>query len=184
MLKESTQVKKGFTLMETLLATTILMIVVSGVLGIASKSLYLTYAAREQITAFYLAQEPIEYIRFIRDSNRLNGFPWLQSLAECQSATGNLKCVIDTQVLFFPPTASTIRSCPVAGCVERLRYETVTRSYTYTVLGTVATKYIRTTSITTPIGGNPDEARIDVTVSWTTNGVVRSVALNEYIYNW
>ena len=183
MQKENIQAKKGFTLMETLLATTILMIVVSGVLGIASKSLYLTYAAREQITAFYLAQEPIEYIRFIRDSNRLNGFPWLQSLAECQSATGSLKCVIETQVLLFPPLASTITTC-AASCAPPLRYVAINGSYTYIVAGSVGTKYVRTTSITTPIGGNPDEARIDVTVSWTTNGVVRSVALNEYIYNW
>ena len=58
---------RGFTLLETFVAITILMFAVVGPLTIVSKALNASYDSRDQITAFYLAQDAIEYIRNVRD---------------------------------------------------------------------------------------------------------------------
>jgi type II secretory pathway pseudopilin PulG len=59
----------GFTLVETLVAISILMLSVTGPLYYASESLKAATYAKDQITAFYLAQDAFEQIRKIRDDN-------------------------------------------------------------------------------------------------------------------
>lgn len=83
----------GFTLIESLVAIGVLAIVIVAPMTIAQKGLQSTYHARDQITAFYLAQEVVEYVRALRDGNKLAGntnssitFPggyWLGGLESC-----------------------------------------------------------------------------------------------------
>ncbi len=63
--------KSGFTLVETLIAISILLISISGPLVIISQALKSSYYARDEITAFYLAQEVVEFLRNQRDNNGL-----------------------------------------------------------------------------------------------------------------
>src|SRR3989344_1227727 len=65
--------KKGFTLIETLVAVTILMIGVIGPLAIAARGITDGLYAQNRITASYLAQEAIEFVINRRDSNVLAG---------------------------------------------------------------------------------------------------------------
>src|SRR3989344_5249811 len=58
--------QNGFTLIETLVAVSLLSIAVVAPMTLASKSLSTAYYPRDQITAFYLAQEAIETLRSIR----------------------------------------------------------------------------------------------------------------------
>ena len=84
---------RGFTIIETLVAIAILLLSIIGPLTIAEKGLASAETARQEITAFYLAQEAIEYVRNIRDTNALqNGGQWLQNLNECLKTSG---CGID-----------------------------------------------------------------------------------------
>lgn len=55
--------KKGFTIIETLVAVTILMISIVGPLTIAQKSLMASIYARDQVTASFLAQDIMEKIK-------------------------------------------------------------------------------------------------------------------------
>ncbi len=55
--------KKGFTIIEALVAVTILMISIVGPLTIAQKSLMASIYARDQVTASFLAQDIIEKIK-------------------------------------------------------------------------------------------------------------------------
>ncbi len=78
--------QKAFTLIETLIAISILTIALTGPLAIIASSLRSSYFARDQITAYYLAQEAIEYIRNKRDQNGLQGSAvaaedWLHGVA-------------------------------------------------------------------------------------------------------
>src|SRR3990167_4310326 len=61
----------GFTLVETLVAVMLLSVAVVAPMSLAARSLGSAYYARDQITAFYLAQEAIEALRSIRDSQIL-----------------------------------------------------------------------------------------------------------------
>lgn len=66
--------KSGFTLVETLVAISILVVVVIGPLTIAQKGIQNARFATEQITAVYLAQEAIEAVRQLRDDRALEVF--------------------------------------------------------------------------------------------------------------
>ena len=80
----------GFTLVETLVAITILLLVIIGPMTIAQKGIQNAYFATEQATAVFLAQEAIEAVREHRDNKALEVFrddtedtsPWVPS---CQS---------------------------------------------------------------------------------------------------
>lgn len=80
---------KGFTLIETLVAIAIMMLAIAGPLTIAHKAVQSALYAKDQITAYYLAQDAIEYIRSVRDSNLLasnagTATNWLYGLDDCK----------------------------------------------------------------------------------------------------
>lgn len=80
--------KSGFTLIETFVAITILLIAVIGPLALVSKSLSDSIFAQNQITAFYLGQEALELVINKVADNELNDEPWLTGLEDCQSESG------------------------------------------------------------------------------------------------
>lgn len=63
---------RGLTMVETLVAISILTIAVIGPLGIIAQALHTSYYARDQMTAYYLAQEAVEYVRNLRDKQGIN----------------------------------------------------------------------------------------------------------------
>ncbi len=63
--------KKGLTMVETLVAISILTIAVIGPLGIIAQALHTSYYTRDQMTAYYLAQEAVEHVRNLRDNQGL-----------------------------------------------------------------------------------------------------------------
>jgi Tfp pilus assembly protein PilV len=55
--------QKGFTIVETLVAVTILMISIAGPLTVANKGLLAAINAKDQMIASYLAQDAMEYVK-------------------------------------------------------------------------------------------------------------------------
>lgn len=174
--------KKGFTLIETLVAITILATAIAGPLTIAAKSFMAATVVKDRITAFYLAQDAIEYIRWKRDTNRLAGAAWLTGLTNCISAAGTQACNVDsTENSATPPTL-----CPTLTTCTVMRYlDDPNNRFTYTG-GTQSTISLRrAVVIQTPVGGSVDEASLTVTVSWSDQaGITRSVVVRENIFNW
>lgn len=91
---------RGFTIIETLVAIAVLLLAITVPLTLAERSLAAGEAARQEVAAFYLAQEAMEFVRNLRDENALQGrgggSSWLAGLSECLLPEG---CGID-------PTAS------------------------------------------------------------------------------
>jgi type II secretory pathway pseudopilin PulG len=88
--KIKTKNKKGFTIVETLVAISVLMIAVAGPLVVANKSLTAALYAKDQMFASYLAQEGVEYLRNVKDNNIANavGGGWLDSIDSKNNGQG------------------------------------------------------------------------------------------------
>src|SRR4051812_29896076 len=90
-------VQKGFTLVEAMVAISILSLAVTGPLVIAQKGIGSAIYARDQVTASYLAQEGVEYVRNVRDTNRIAGSPWLTGLSACLETGLGQRCAVDAR---------------------------------------------------------------------------------------
>lgn len=182
---------RGFTLVETLVAVLLLSIAIAGPLTIASKGLTATLVAKDQFTGFFLAQDAVEYVRFLRDSACLaaasgpSGCPsnvWLSGLGACVSTDGSAKCYFDS--LGSQPDVPTACS----GTCPTLRYDPTNRYFNYNAaVGVTGQRYIRTVSIqNNPGGATPDEALVTVSITWSDiAGVTRvPITIRESIFRW
>ena len=162
----------GFTLIETLVAIAILSLAITGPMVIAQKGIGSAIYARDEVTAFYLAQEAVEYIRSVRDTNRIIGYDkyytggWLWQFANAASCLDPNKCQIDATInpLLSPGVSNgSIITCPVAGCAPIL-FNSTTNLYGY-ASGGAKTQFTRTVDVKTI---NSNEAAITVNISWQT----------------
>lgn len=71
--------RRGFTLVETLVALTILMLSITPSLVIISQGVFYSNYNRDEMVASYLAQEGIDLFRAIRDQNVLEGKNWYRA---------------------------------------------------------------------------------------------------------
>ncbi|MEN9390465.1 MAG: hypothetical protein RLZZ283_565 [Candidatus Parcubacteria bacterium] len=172
-MKETT---KAFTLIETLVAITVLLVSLAGPMSLAAQALQSAYYARDQVTAFYLAQEGIEYIRAIRDQNYLAGNAWLTGLESGESCVGAY-CYVDLVSFTHHRCAgaSDPASCP------RIKMSSIGKLYNHA--SGDDTKFTRSVIIT-PVGLGDTQVIISVRVQWISAGINRTFDLSERIYNW
>lgn len=160
---------KGFTLVETLVAITILTMAITGPLFIAQQSFNSAVTARDRTTASFLAQEGVEYIRSVRDHNYLsNKGNWLARLGPCIGKS----CTVDSTVSSYPQISSCGSACP-------LLKQTSTGLFGYA--GGSETRFRRTISMEKI---QDHEVSITVEVSWEYKKTTRTVTVQETLFNW
>ena len=73
---------KGFTLLETIVATGVIVGGIVPLLTLMNNSLVLSFSSQDRLIAANLAAEGIEVIRNIRDNNRLQSLLWNNGLSD------------------------------------------------------------------------------------------------------
>ncbi len=194
------QKNKGFTLIETMIAVFVLVMAINGLLGLIASSLYSARYSKNDITANFLIQEAIDYIRNDRDSTAFlaatTGGGWNVFLAKygypnssCFSANG---CEIEPANII----TANINACSgvIGGNFGTIpckvfNYDESASSkdfYTYTTpTGYVASNFKRQITMSiNPTINNPDELDIMVTVEWLNGSLVRSRTSRVSLLNW
>ncbi|MFA6519202.1 MAG: prepilin-type N-terminal cleavage/methylation domain-containing protein [Candidatus Paceibacterota bacterium] len=176
---------RGFTLIEAMIAVTILTLAVAGPLYTANSAIVASMIARDKLTASYLAQEGIEYVRAMRDYEFLaayndpsvtdkSGTAWsnfltggvdqLGSVERCRpnAITPTAACSIDPSLSMGYGTGSSIFRCTAGGaCAKLYLFDDGAGRYRYVTernssLGT-ATPFSRTIQVV-DIPGTTDPA--------------------------
>jgi len=147
---------QGFTIVETLVAITILMISIAGPLTIAQKSLTAATQAKDQVIASYLAQDLMEYIKNARDNS--------SSFSGTNSFVSNF-------------CTSIVSSCTS----QRLYPDPTTGVYT-TGSGVTPSKFSRQATITVS-PTNTDEASVKVTVTWQSGPILNTSTIENILFD-
>jgi len=171
-----TNTKKGFTIIESLVAITILVISIVGAASAIQTGISSYIFSKDQIIAFYLAQGGFEQIRNIRDENSLTGEDWLTGLA---SVSGD-PCYFGQSCIVDPVNTNQATRCDAPGECPVIRQENGTGFFGYDAswTPTIFTREISLSSI------NDHEVAITVTVSWSKGAISREFRARENILNW
>lgn len=184
MKKLSTQ-NLGFTLVETLVALSILSLAITGTFTSIQGALQKSSFAKDQITAFYLAQEAVEFIRNKRDSNTLdaikNGNPsptyWMRGIAE--TGVPSDPCSFGSVCRVSVPENSLTRCAGGTGTCPVLNQDINTGLYRYDVGS--PTRFNREVSIRF---NSVWEAVVTVKITWTSGIFNKTLTVEEYLMNW
>lgn len=203
---------KGFTLLETVVAISIIVSAILPLVGLAARSIADVQRAKNRIIAANLAQEGIELVRVVRENNKIcqvkvgawkwdrqadgsgdlgNG-PGRSYLVDAVEQEGNpITCGSGPGATVFTnpqftELAMSRGSCEDASGVEQLRLDGQNR---YAYAGTTLTPFRRCVSVTNASSRDegiiPDEM-LDVVsaVSWEEKGITKKVQLKTRLYDW
>lgn len=186
----------GFTLVETLVAITILMIGVIGPLNTAVRGISDGLFAANQIAANYLAQEAMESIIWKRNSNinpLVENSEWYQGLADrsCGSPGNNaVSCVVDSldpSVIVQDGADCSeviidrdhLTSCDLVFSDTQRRYMSPSDPSVGDTIGTIFRRRV----FLVPSGPvPPNEIKVVVKVAWSNRGNAKSMTLVERLY--
>jgi len=173
---------KGFTLMEAIVAIFLLTVGIIGVSILITNTISSTRISTDKLIASYLAQEGIEIVRNIRDTNWLEPshsppapHPWDEGLTTCGGAcdatTGN-GCIAD----YISSADSHPNLTTYTGQV--LNIDTANGFYSYSAL--TPTKFKRKIVIM-PAG---DILNVCILIEWQAKGKTYQIEAQENLYNW
>jgi prepilin-type N-terminal cleavage/methylation domain-containing protein len=162
--------QQGFSLIEALVAITILLIALIGPMTISSSASKSTSFSSEQVTAFFLAQEGAELAQKARDDFFLSGGNWSSftnpsgTYGSC-FASGGCDLTINTNLT----GTLAVTNCGTLSCALTLNTVTNNLRARYTHSGGVATNPVFTRKITMVQDSvNTNEVKVISLVTWRT----------------
>ncbi len=182
----------GLTIVESLVAISILVVAVIGPLVIVSQALRTSFFARDQMTSFFLAQEAIENIRNIRDRNSLtetNPSNWLNGIVTGVSGMPVITNLDGTGIVKYNLTRGAagyeLQACPANVC-PKLNINKSTGIYGDSAGSLESSIYTREIVFYKAPGDTAvsQEVTVEVTMSWNQVGGVYQFKLRENLTNW
>lgn len=181
--------QKGQSLLETIFAIAILLVVVIAVLGLSIGNIFGQKANEQQVIANNLARESIEMIRSFRDSNWLSGDSWDKNFE--QSGTG-IVGVLSSSVDYSGSVPEQLYFDTFFGMYFHSANpgSSITSPYSRRVeieficLPSFGEEIIRSLGEPCLIGETKIGAKISSIVTWNERGENRQVSLEDLIYDW
>lgn len=161
--------QNGMTLIETLVALFVLSIALTGAFTMIVSNLANAKAAQNSFIASGLAQEGIEVVRNLRDSD------WLASPQREFGSLGSFAGPLADGIYCLEWNSVELIDF---GCDSTL-YKSATGVYQYDIGGT-PTPFRRTVAITR----SGDEIVVVVTVSWSDRSRAKQIQAETHLYNW
>jgi len=174
----------GFTLIETMVAVIILTFSIAVFMNAISNSYFYSRYARNEITANYLLQEVVDFIKNDRDTKIVLGSEttWDTFASGYTDSCGDssLGCTINTYNRDL-----TADICDTGTCGP-LYYDegTTTNFYNYDSVNGVETSFVRKIVVVKNTDNLDNQLDVTVTVSWRNGNQLKSKELKTYIMNW
>ncbi|MEK7669448.1 MAG: type II secretion system protein [Patescibacteria group bacterium] len=175
----------GFTVLESIVAIMVLSLSISGAFSAVQQSLSQSIIAKDEIKAFYLAQEAIEIIRNKRDTNQLSIIStgsgnWLDGISALagDSCYFGKTCRADAT----GPNNIYLYSCSGSwDSCEILRQDSTTFLYNYDA-NDPTTNFKREIQIESI---NANEVAVTVRIIWTKGLIItREFKVKTSLFNW
>ena len=160
---------RAFTLIETLIAITLITVVITAASGLILNTLLSNQRNIHNLQAMYLAQESLEALRFMRDSNWLQNYSWDGGEALWGTNIADANGLYLDEVPCNPPNNVCFRFSSSADDGQVSMED-----------GFVFTRSIEIT----PVKDEEETLEITAAVEWEERGKDRSLELSTYLSNW
>ena len=190
----SRQLQSGFSLVEMLVAVSVLLIIIVGPMTMTSRVAKSSSFATEQVQAFFLAQEGLELAEKLRDDLLLRHFnssyatPWTTFNNTGASKPNNLCYIIDSGDkgcgIDWSNIGGPFRDCNTASNCKLNYKASATRSkYTYDTTGTIETTPFSRFIVFENSGSNA--VKVTSIVTWRTGSLTaeQRVETSTYLDN-
>ena len=154
------KLSKGFSLVEILLASSIILFFVGGLVTAHNAYIRAAISSAQTARALYLAEEGLEVMRFLRDQS------WDQNIAPLNVNT-------DYYITFDDITwKTTTTNIYIDSLFERkIRLFSINRNVSGSIVESGGTV-------------DPDSVRVTTSVSWLKNGATTTKSLSTYLTNF
>ncbi len=183
----------GFTLVETLVAISVLSLSILAGFTAVQNSLKSSITAKNQMIAFYLTQDAMEYIKNRRDENGLvfvntanpSANTWLDGVVTVSGGAGSGPCGAG-KTCRIDSGANTVTDCAGDGanCRNLLQdkvFNSPTKGlYGYTN-GWTDSGFRRSISIQSIVAN--EEVRVTITIYWTQGGTSKTFQISQSLFN-
>lgn len=153
--------EKGFTLLEMIFVAFVASTILISILSLMHRTFLVPQISSSHLTAVYLAQEGLEIVRNMRDTNWLKGSDWKDGLSP-----GDWEVDYDD---------NSLSKWKIPG-----RYLKFDGSF-YKYDSGSTTKFKRKIKIAET---SDNGLEVSVEVSWQERGISYSISLKEQLYNW
>jgi len=177
--------RRGQTLVEALIALSILTVGFVSIIGLLTKSFQLNRTTSNDTQATYLAAEGVEVAKNIIDYDVYYGL----SLRQGSSTQDRWGCSFGLSINVPTDYALEYDTVPPAGCTARmspltsdkLYFDSDTDLYTSSSFGTQPTNFTRDVWITAV---SNDELDVQSKVAWSDGLQSNTITVEDHFYNW
>lgn len=176
----------GFTVLESIVAILVLSLAISGAFAAVRQGLHQSTISKEEIRAFYLAQEAVEIVRNKRDTNQLafindGTTNWLTGITSniADDCYFGKVCSIDSSSYNFVSLGSAYCGNSWNSC-QNLKQNQTDFRYGYNIAwaNTNFKREVMFESI------NAHEVAMIVRVTWTKGLLTKEFKIKTHLFNW